>query len=247
MAQIGIGLSPMRVEMKIGPGQSNSGALELSNETGGKMRIRGEVLDFTLDSTMTPQFNRSMAQEAEWSCRQWLMVNPMETEIGDNEKLIIRYTIRIPQNAPSRGYHCAAGFTAMAPAGAPKAIGMHNVVRAVAAFYATVGEHRPRGEVAALALEKVGDANIAVLSLRNDADVHIRPLGYLEVLDAAGQSIETLEVPAFPVLPRRAQRFLMRLKADPAAIRALRARVDLGMDEVQEATVRLEPSRAEPN
>ena len=207
MAQIGIGLSPMRVEMKIGPGQSYSGALELTNETGGRMRIRGELLDFTLDKSMTPQFARSMAQEAEWSCRQWLTVNPMETEIADREKLVIRYTIRIPQSAPARGYHCAAGFTAMAPAGEAKAIGIRNVVRAVAAFYATIGDHHPKGEVAGLALEKAGDSNIAVLMLRNDAEVHIRPSGRLDVLNAGGQAIETVPLPAFPVLPRREQRF----------------------------------------
>ncbi|MBA3973038.1 MAG: hypothetical protein C0504_02330 [Candidatus Solibacter sp.] len=237
----------MRVEMNIGPGQSYSGALELTNETGGPMRIRGELLDFTLDKTMTPQFARSMAEESEWSCRQWLTVNPMETEIGDAGKLIIRYTIRIPPDAPPKGYHCAAGFTAMAPAGEAKAIGMRNIVRAVAAFYATVGEHRAKGEVAGLVLEKAGNTSVAVLTLRNDAQVHLRPSGSLEALDAAGQAIESAVLPSFPVLPRREQRFMIPLKAEAPAIRALRVKVDLGMDEVQEATIRLDINGGEAN
>jgi hypothetical protein len=247
MAQIGIGLSPMRVEMKMGPGQSYSGALELTNETGGRMRIRGELLDFTLDNSMTPQFARLMEQESQYSCRQWLTVNPMETEIGDGEKLIIRYTIRIPKDAAAKGYHCAAGFTALTPAGEAQAIGIRNVVRAVAAFYATIGDHQAKGEVAGLALEKAGNTNTAVLVLRNQAEVHIRPAGRLEVLDAGGQAIETLEVPSFPVLPKREQRFVLPLTVNPGAVRALRVKVDLGMDEIQEATVRLDDNGGEAN
>ena len=240
LAQVGIGLSPMRVEMKIGPGQGYSGALELTNETGGRMRIRGELLDFTLDQTMTPQFARSMAGEAAWSCREWLTVNPMESEIGDGEKLIIRYTMRVPATAQARGFHCAAGFTAMPPAGEAKAIGIRNVVRAVAAFYANVGERAVKGEVTGLKIETAGQVNSAVMSIRNDTEYHMRPAGKLEVLSSDGAVVETLDVPPFPVLPKREQRFVIPIKTDPASANALRVRVDLGMDEIQEATVRLE-------
>ncbi len=239
-AQVGIGLSPMRVEMKIGPGQSHSGALELTNETGGRMRIRGELLDFTLDQTMTPQFARTMPDETAWSCRAWLTVNPMESEIGDGEKLTIRYTIRVPKEAQARGFHCAAGFTAMPTAGEAKAIGIRNVVRAVAAFYATVGENAAKGEVTGLKIESAGKVNNAVMSIRNDSEYHFRPAGKLELLSSEGKLLETLDVPSFPVLPKRQQRFVLPIKTDPAAVDTLRVRVDLGMDEVQEATARLE-------
>ncbi len=240
VAQVGIGLSPMRVEMKIGPGQSYSGALELTNETGGKMRIRGELLDFMLDRTMTPQFARTMPDEAAWSCREWLTVNPMESEIGDGEKLIIRYTIRVPKEAQARGFHCAAGFTALTPAGEAKAIGIRNVVRAVAAFYATVGDNKARGEVSGLKIETTGKVNNAVVSIRNDSEYYFRPAGKLELLGGDGKVLETVDVPPFPVLPKREQRFVVPIATDPAAVDTLRVRVDLGMDEVQEATVRLE-------
>ncbi len=239
-AQVGIGLSPMRVEMKIGPGQSYSGALELTNETGGRMRIRGELLDFMLDQTMTPQFARTMPGEAAWSCREWMTVNPMESEIGAGEKLIIRYTIRVPREAHARGFHCAAGFTALPPAGEAKAMGIRNAVRAVAAFYATVGDNKAKGEVSELKIEPVGTVNNAVVSIRNDSEYHFRPAGKLELLNGAGEVLEALDIPPFPVLPKREQRFVMPIKTDPAAVDALRVRVDLGMDEVQEATVRLE-------
>jgi hypothetical protein len=240
LAQVGIGLSPMRVEVKLTPGQSYSGALELTNEDGGRMRIRGELLDFMLDPTMTPQFARSMADESAWSCRGWLTVNPMESELGDKERLLIRYTIRVPKDAPARSYHCAAGFTALPPVGEAKVMGIRNLVRAVAAIYVTVGENKAKGEVSGLNIETKGKVSSAVISIRNDSEYHFRPAGKLELLSGDGKVLETLDVPSFPVLPRREQRFVLPIKTNPAAVDTLRVRVDLGMDEVQEATIRLE-------
>ena len=48
-----------------------------------------------------------------------------------------------------------------------------------------------------------------------------------------------LTLPAFPVLPKREQRFVLPLAPGTGAAEALRVRVDLGQGEIQEATVRL--------
>lgn len=239
MAQVGLGLSPMRLEVGLRPGQAYSGALELTNELGGRMRARGELLDFRLDETMTPQFGRTMESESEWSCRSWLTVNPMETEIETGQRLLVRFTIRVPADAPERSYHCAVGFTAMPRAGEAAAMGVRNTVRVVGAFYVRVGESRGQGMVRSLQMEGEGGARRAVLRVQNDSDYYFRPEGQVEVLDGKGGVLETLTVPAFPVLPKREQRFLLPLAPGTAQPAALRVRVDLGLGEIQEATVRL--------
>ena len=80
-AQLGLGLVPMRLELKMAPGQQYSGSLKLSNESGAKTRIRAEVLDFNVDATATPQFERDLPREAAYSCKKWLSLNPMEIEL----------------------------------------------------------------------------------------------------------------------------------------------------------------------
>jgi hypothetical protein len=245
MAQVGLGMSPMRLEVGLRPGQAYSGALELTNELGGRTRTRGELLDFRLDETMTPQFARVMESESEWSCRSWLTVNPMETEIETGQRLLVRFTIRVPATAAPRSYHCAVGFTAMPPAGEVAAMGIRNTVRVVGAFYVRVGEPRGQGTVSSLRLEGEGEARRAVLHVRNDSEFYFRPEGQVEVLDGQGVVLETLTVPAFPVLPKREQRFLLPLAPGTAQPAALRVRVDLGLGEIQEATVRLANSGAD--
>lgn len=239
MAQIGIGLSPMRVELKIAPGQGYSGALELTNEAGGRMRIRAELLDFGLDQTMTPQFARNIDGEKQWSCRDWLTLNPMESEIGDGEKLLIRYTIRVPKDAAAKGYHCAAGFTSLPPVSEAKVTGIRNTVRAITAFYAILGASNGRGEVTGLSIERTGNEQSAVLVVRNETDYHIRPEGDIEVISADGTVIETQRVPSFPVLPKRTQRLVVPIKTGPAGIAVVRAKVELGTNEIQEAAIRV--------
>src|SRR2546426_4021182 len=80
-AQVGLGLSPMRLELKFTAGAQHSGPLTLTNDSGARMRIRAEILDFYIDPLETPQFGRHYTQEAEFSCHDWLSINPMEVEL----------------------------------------------------------------------------------------------------------------------------------------------------------------------
>src|SRR5664279_4614851 len=123
-AQMGLGLVPMRNELKIAPGQQISGALKLSSESGAKVRIRAEVDDFFIDATDTPQFERDVPHEAAYSCKNWLSLNPMEIELEKGGSLLVRYTIRVPADAAEGSYNCAAGFTTLRPADETAAQGM---------------------------------------------------------------------------------------------------------------------------
>src|SRR3984893_9580939 len=105
-AQIGLGLSPMRIDMKIDPGTVNSSVLALSSDSKETVRVRAEPLDFLIDQNQTPQFEPRLASESEFSCRDWLSINPVETEIGPGKQLNVRYTLRVPADVKTpRGYH----------------------------------------------------------------------------------------------------------------------------------------------
>src|SRR5262245_10680771 len=80
-AQLGLGMTPMRVELSVAPGQQYSGTLKLSSQSGEAVRIRGEALDFHIDKNTTPQFERELPGESAVSCKKWLTLNPTELEI----------------------------------------------------------------------------------------------------------------------------------------------------------------------
>jgi hypothetical protein len=247
---MGLGLAPMRLELHMAGGQQYSGSLKLSSESGGKTRVRAEVLDFDIDAQATPQFERDLPQEAPYSCKKWLSLNPMEIEIEKGGALPVRYTLRLPAEVPEGSYNCAAGFTTLPTAETLTGMGMRMAVRVVAAFYVVVGAPTIRGKLKEIKLEPMpsakessakeseGEAWQAVVLLENSGLMHFRPAGKLEVMDAEGKVVETADFPSLPVLRQRDQRFLFPLKTHlEVGHYKLRARVDIGTGEVQEGSL----------
>ena len=250
-AQMGLGMSPMRVDLELSPGAVQSGVMTLANTAPSAMRVVGQTLDFYLDQTATPQFEREVKQEAEFSCRPWLVVNPMEMELNPSAQIPVRYTIRVPQSATARSYHCAIGYTTQPTASETKAIGLRTAVQIVSAIYVVVGKPALEGTVKDLRLEYVSDPKSpgwrAVVTINNSGLMHFRPIGDLDVLDPAGAVVETVHFSPLPVLPKRDQNFVLPLKlAAGEGKYTLRARVDLGGNEIQEATANVVAAKNKP-
>ena len=250
-AQMGLGMSPMRVDFELSPGAVQSGVLMLANTTPLAVRVVGQTLDFYLDQTATPQFEREFKQEAEFSCRSWLVVNPMDTELNPNAQVPVRYTIRVPQSATARSYHCAIGYTTQPAASQPKNIGLRTAVQIVSAIYVVVGKPALEGTVKDLRLEYASDPKSsgwrAVVTINNAGLMHFRPVGDLDVLDRNGAVVETAHFIPLPVLPKRDQNFVFPLKLAAGEGRyTLRVRVDLGANEIQEATANVVAAQSKP-
>lgn len=245
-AQLGLALAPMRTDLRLAPGAVYSGVLSMSNDSSAKGRVRAELLDFYIDGKASPQFERSLPQEAEYSCRSWLSLNPTEVELEPGAHTSVRYTLRVPSSATNRSYHCAAGFTTLPTAEKITGTGIRMAVRAVAAFYVVVGAPVIEGGIKEVKLERVEDPKEsywqAVVVLENQGLMHFRPSGELAVLDAQGKVLETAAFVPMPVLPKREQRFPFALKLTTLPEKfSLRARVDIGLHEIQEVTAIVVP------
>jgi hypothetical protein len=232
---------PMRVELDGGPGSSHFGALQITSQASEPIRIRAEVLDFTLDSEGTPQFQRALPGEASSSCKEWLTVNPMEIDLAAGEQVQARYSIRIPATATAREYHCAVGYTTLPVASKTGPMGMRMAVRLVAAFYVKPGGVKPAPEFLDLSLERLDNSDRdqwgAIALFRNKGLVHFRSKGEIAVFDEAGTEIERLQMPSIPILPEREQRLPVPLKTSLAGKKGkVVARIDLG-GEIQEAVI----------
>lgn len=243
-AQLGLGLAPMRVELRMAPGQEYSNSVKLSSQSGLSTRVRAEVLDFNIDEAATPQFERSLPTEGATSCKKWLTLNPMEMEIDKDGYLNVRYTIHLPEGLAEGSYNCAAGFTTLPVASQSNSgVGLSMAVRIVAAFYVVVGKPVIIGKLEEIRMEPVAstrdhDAGFqAVVVLNNSGRMYFRPTGKLDVLDAEGKTIESADFQSLPVLRERSQRFVFPIKQRLAAGQyKLRVRVDIGTGELQEGT-----------
>jgi len=247
-ADLGLALAPMRVEVRIAPGGQYTDSLRLSNEGPEPARIRAEMLDWYMDDTMTPQFNDYYEQERDFSCRDWLQINPRELDLPENGSFRVRYTLRVPLETPEGEYHCGAGFVTLPSINPEKpAMGMRIAVRAVAALYVIVGNPASRPALRELSLRVLPDGSWeAVAWLENQGLRHFRVQGFLEIYNEQQQLVERLEYPLIPVLPKRVQSFPVRMKTTLApGIYILRSQVDVGLPELLAGSTRLvveEPS-----
>jgi hypothetical protein len=241
-AQVGLGLSPMRLEMKMTPGSGQSGVLTLSSDSGDKVRVRAEALDFWIDQDQTPQFESRLPSEADFSCRDWVSINPVETEVAPLKQVNVRYTMRVPANAESpRGYHCAIGFTTLPTDGQVGGTGIKTAVRVVSAFYVVAGNPGIEGGFKELRLVRSTEGDkprwVGEVVVENDCLTHFRPVGELSLLDSDGKILESVALTPLPALPKREQRYIVPFTSDLApGTYTLRARVDFGMNVIEEGT-----------
>ncbi len=242
----GLGLTPMKMEFPAVAGKAYSGTLLLNNSSTQKVRVRTEILDFYVDENQTPQFMLNVPKEQAFSCRSWLAVNPMEADVEPQSQLSARYTMRVPDGVNEGSHHCAIGFVSVPSGDSAQGIGVRTAIRVVSTFYPIIGQSQVAGKIAQLILEPLKAGNRTdwrgIVVMENLGLMLYRPRGRVDVIDAGGAVLETLQLASFPVLPQRQQRFLLPLKHELAAGRyTLRAHIDLG-HQIQEASAEVSVS-----
>lgn len=246
-AQVGLGMSPMRVELRLKAGEVRTGSLLLTNESQQLVRGRGETLDFTIDANGTVQFQRVIPAEADYSCQRWVSLNPAEAELAPRTQQVVRYTIRVPLATGPGSFHCAVGYTSTGTAlqMTAEGVGIRTAVRVVAALYVITGDPAIEGGIKEIKVERVSLPNLppwqGVVVMDNPGLMHYRPTGELALLDREGKVLESQPFNPLPVLPKRQQRYVFPLKTplEPGDY-TIRARVDFGVKEIHEGTVAFE-------
>lgn len=235
--QVGLGLAPMRLDVNVQQGQRQAGVLALTNESASAVRVRAELLDFRIDENGSPLFASELPGESAYSCRTWLVINPMEFELAANERRLVRYSLRVPSETGQGSFHCAVGFTSVPPSDGSGSIGMRTNVRVIAAIYPMVGNLPPEGTIADVSTRS---ADVAVVTIANTGQRVFRAIGTLDVLDGNGHVLGSQPLPGVPILPTRKQPLPVRFGEGLIARGSrLRVRVDIGTNEIQEASVDL--------
>lgn len=246
VAQVGLGLSPLRLELTATPGLSRTDSLSISNESATPMHIRANTLDFWIDDDQQPQFSASGPGSNEHSCRNWLRLNPVEFDLAPNEHRLVRYSMRYPDQLAEGSFHCAASFTT-SPQPSETPMGMSTNVRLITTFYATQGHPRPAARVLNVRFAPPTDptkaSRQAIVQVENTSSTYFRVIGNLEVRNQADALIESVPFQAIPVLPNRVQPFTIALTSAYEPGQTIRARVDIGDGEIQEIHVRQAPAQ----
>ncbi|MDQ6893195.1 MAG: hypothetical protein M3167_11030 [Acidobacteriota bacterium] len=245
--QMTLGISPLRVELKVEPGAETSQSVKISNSGQLPTQVRVSVTDWTLSETGDQQFVKPGGTS--WGCASWIRVNPAEFALPSAGSSLVRYTMRVPADAPKGGFHCAILFETLPPPREQLAAGtgVINLLRLVTTIYATIGNPPIVAKIDRLELSPAktpGKSGLEIVTaFSNAGTTQYRVSGELQVLDGDGNAVRKFEYKSFPVLPGVSRSSVFSLDPPlPPGQYLLRAVIDTGARERLAAETRVRVS-----
>ncbi len=234
-AQVSVEVTPLRVELKTGPGGNYTQSVTLTNHDKSPVRIHARVDDWYLSKDGTPQFQLADGT-MKYSAASWVRVNPAEVVVQPGATEMVRFTTTAPAGTPEGGYRAAIMFE-LGPPGAEGVLskGVMFKSRVATLVYVTVGAPRP-----AIDLEdvqprvKAPQPPVIVATLKNTGRVHVRTRGQMLISDPSGNVVRRIAVPDVPLLPESEREVVVALAEEgqaplPAGEYRVELRIDVGL------------------
>lgn len=213
-------VSPVREELVVDQGKSETVELTVENATNAAMTAKAIVNDFEPSTDESGQPRILLDENASVSGNSFkTIVSPISNfTLGPRERKTVPVRITVPANASSGGYYGAIRFI-------NDAGGQDNNVALAASvgtiFLVTVpGDVKESLELVEFTAAKdgstgrffVGTGQISLITrLRNTGNVHVKPFGRVQVADRSGKVIEDYEFnltePRANVLPNSTRKF----------------------------------------
>lgn len=124
VAQAKIAISPLKHELTVSAGQSQSAIIKVTNEDDTPVTLYTSKEDFVSgDDSGTPKFVKPQEQTSDsYSLANWIKLENNNITLAKGETREIRFTVSVPKNGEPGGHYGAIFFSPGAPSGAQVAI-----------------------------------------------------------------------------------------------------------------------------
>ncbi len=203
-AQTSVEVSPLRVELAAGPGNTSTQAVTLSNAGTEPVRVRATLTDWDLSRDGVPQFEGS-EEGGPFSATTWIRVAPPEVVIEPGKETAVRFSLSVPANTQPGGYRTGILFEFAPASGDPVARAREVQFRSRVAtlIYVNIGQPPVAAELTDLQQRTSGRQLQIVATVKNTSRRSVRTRGTLVIYDAAGRTLREMPVPDVPLLPER--------------------------------------------
>jgi len=244
-------VSPARQEIRVAAGESRTFPVRVEREA--QLGAPDDEIRFTIapgdwDIGRQGEMLLYPPQTMADSACEWATFSPTEFRLKPGAAADMRVTISVPPGTQP-GLHRLGLFfeehSPVPPAG-PETRRLVIRYRLSTLVYVVVPEPEPRFALGAVDVETEATGNVLVHAvLRNPGALHLRPMHWIEVRDAAGKTLlRTEATPTMVLLPGRELEVALRAPAGerPGEPLQIRYVVDPGENlALQAATARLDP------
>ncbi|MDI6698844.1 MAG: hypothetical protein QME85_07910 [Candidatus Saccharicenans sp.] len=231
-AQIYFGITPIRLELKVGPGSQKTEVIYVRNNSPRPVRLKVYTENWTLKEDGSRNFLGN--QPTAFACRDWIRVNPFDFRLQPGEMKSVRFTVSVPGDTQPGGYHAGISFEQVPEAPPGGRLGQVAFTgKIVAAVYVLVGKVEIQGSLTDLVVDSAGDFQAIRLKLSNPGRTHFRLKGEIRLTAAEGRKALSLEVPDEPVLPGSERWVIIpfKEKLGPGNYKA-EVKLDIGREEL---------------
>ena len=215
LAQIGIRTSPLRFEEVVEPGQVLTKYVKVTNTADYPQTFYVYLMDFKAGGELGQAILMPSGSEEGPYLSSWVEAPKEGIEFGAGQEKQIPIVFKVPQNIGPGGYYGAIVIGPQPPKIDPK----EGVVISLAHQVAVLALFRVKGDVIeeAIVREFTTDKSFYnapfvvnfVTRIENLGNVHIKPVGAIEIKNLFGKSVATLSVnqTGANVLPNSIRRF----------------------------------------
>jgi len=223
VAEQGLQVSPVIVELNGEPGKSYTLDVNVMNVTGTDLTYGAEFLDFRAkDETGSPEIVADGDLPAGASVRSWL--NTIDSfSLGSHQKQALKVRVDVPKNAEPGGHYGVIAFTGRVPGGNDEQVSVR-VKTGILVLIRVAGDIKESLSVESFTASSkhgtpwfIENAPIDfTVRLKNTGNVHVKPNGTIEVRNMFGGLVgnANLNEAGGNVLPDSIRRFEQSINKD---------------------------------
>jgi P pilus assembly chaperone PapD len=199
-AQVNLVISPIRAELQVAAGASETNVIQVTNGSGKPARVKVSLADWTMDRHGNLTFSRAGTNPQ--SCAGWIQINPTDFRLDPGTREV-RYTITIPPGAKPGTYWTAVICEGMpVQENQPKGRRMAVHGRLAVVLYETLGNPPIKINFQDFKVNTKSKEPDFVLTLDNKGAGFSRlKKSSITIKNSQGVQVARLEVPDIPLLP----------------------------------------------
>jgi len=242
-AQLSLGVSPLRVELAVGPGDTKTDVITVQNLSTKAVRMHVTIADWYFAPDGTPTFVKRGNLPA-FSMSDWIEVNPTEFEVPGLGAVPLRYTVTVPLGVREAGYRAAILIESVPDTGdGPRPNVTYLNARIGVVVYDRIGKVPINVEIASQEVapdpERPGHS-VLRLMLKNAGLAEVRVTGEVHVTSRQAGAPQVVPFPEVVILPQSERHVSVPLEASlpPDGFTVL-THLDVGLPELLEAETRV--------
>lgn len=219
----GLEISPPLIELNVDPGQSTSFPVRVRNVTDAAIIAKGSVDDFVAagEDGQPKLLLEENAEPSPYSFKPWVQSIP-DINLAAKEAKTTEVSIQVPQNASPGGHYGVIRFSAVAPELEDQGVALSASVGTLVLINVS-GELVNKASLTEIYTAQNGQKRsffetgpiTFVERIRNEGNVHFKPIGTLRITNMFGKEVKVLSVnePGGNVLPQSTRRFEQELSS----------------------------------